>query len=399
MFEILPSCPARYPALKSAEFRLLVACSYYLPNDWLNQRKQVEGALADMPDADTFKALVNHHLLPVLAHIVLARVAKETGRDLSTFMKAHASIQRTQLRNLMMHGELQRLQRLFENENITLLPLKGSTLSMKLYDDPAVRQVRDIDVMVVPADLPRSLSLMEHAGYQVEALPLRQKNPFELVNAVWWHVQCRHKKTKLLVELHWRFEHVNSAVLENCWQQWTTTIDAAQRDRYELLYLCLHGAAHDWESLKWLGDLRVLVGRMSEEDWPPLFALAQTLRMENFLAQMLLLMDWLYAFPLSNSARAFVIARGKKAVFFAETALVKILEANESVGAKLVRICKKLKSANSRYRRREQVMYWFSIHALRDDILAFPLPVFLLWVYSFMRPFSTLVRRVFRSNA
>ena len=51
-----------------------------------------------------------------------------------------------------------------------MLPLKGATLSLDLYGDPAARHSTVVDLLILRADADRTESALAALGYQPETL-------------------------------------------------------------------------------------------------------------------------------------------------------------------------------------------------------------------------------------
>ena len=106
-----------------------------------------------------------------------------------------------------------------------------------------------------------------------------------------------------------------------------------------------------------------------------------------------------FGLPLSQPANTLIDAHKEDGIFAAEAALSRIVELDESSNPGVIYSWKRLRAANQRYRRHEQLFYWLSIFMLRrGDMIALPLPSNLMWMYPLMRPFSKLARAVTRSN-
>jgi hypothetical protein len=74
-----------------------------------------------------------------------------------------------QQRAHLIMGELEAILTASNEADITVVPLKGSAALYRLYqDDPALRPMADIDLMVRPADEPRFTEILHRLGYQDE---------------------------------------------------------------------------------------------------------------------------------------------------------------------------------------------------------------------------------------
>jgi hypothetical protein len=65
-----------------------------------------------------------------------------------------------------LRGYLAEILRACEQEQIAVLPLKGSLLATVYYDEPGLRPMNDLDLLVRPADEQRMLALLARLRYQ-----------------------------------------------------------------------------------------------------------------------------------------------------------------------------------------------------------------------------------------
>jgi hypothetical protein len=66
---------------------------------------------------------------------------------------------------LLLH-DLAEILRACEQEQIAVMPLKGSLLATQYYAEPGLRPMNDLDLLVRPADEPRMLRLLARLRYQ-----------------------------------------------------------------------------------------------------------------------------------------------------------------------------------------------------------------------------------------
>jgi hypothetical protein len=84
-----------------------------------------------------------------------------------------------------------------EQAGIRALPLKGSVLARELYDDVAARTAGDIDILVAPEDLARTVALLEGMDW-------RRERPESRATSLPVLHERLHHPTLPRVELHWR---------------------------------------------------------------------------------------------------------------------------------------------------------------------------------------------------
>lgn len=99
-----------------------------------------------------------------------------------------------------------------EHAGVRALPLKGSVLARELYDDVAARAAGDIDILVAPEDLARTVGLLE-------AMDWRRERPGSRATTLPVLHERLHHPSLPRVELHWRVH----------WYETQFSADALQR--------------------------------------------------------------------------------------------------------------------------------------------------------------------------
>ena len=174
---------------------------------------------------------------------------------------------------------------------VSCVLLKGAALVRTLYEDPGLRPVGDLDILVDERDLPRAVSLLESMNFWRFGRPLRTEWPtceFHLVYV---------SKRSIPVELHWRLFEDYQPYLFDLPAVWARAVPVADlaagaftmSPEHELAYLCLHLERHalvfrslidrpDWlrllvmprseARLIWLHDVALLLLRRGDAlDW------------------------------------------------------------------------------------------------------------------------------------
>ncbi|MGB2705442.1 MAG: nucleotidyltransferase family protein [Candidatus Omnitrophota bacterium] len=106
-------------------------------------------------------------------------------------------------KSTVQHAETMRLLRLFSEEDIVCVPLKGTILSERLYGDIAARGMSvDIDLLIGEKDRAAARKILEKAGYSfVEA--------GEIWNRLGQHIFRKTDGT--VIDLHWEISPVLSS--------------------------------------------------------------------------------------------------------------------------------------------------------------------------------------------
>jgi len=178
----------------------------------------------------------------------------------------------------------------FQSSNIPVLPFKGPLLAIRAYGDLSLRRFGDLDMLIRPTDLLRSVELLKANGYS----PVTSATWLQKTN---WNIS--DKKDILLIsedgdlplELHWKLSGSHFALPleeDRLWARAESTNVAGHKlptlsFNDLLLYLCLHGSRHSWERLGWISDINELIGSADAIDWARLTAEADRLGCRNVL--------------------------------------------------------------------------------------------------------------------
>ena len=153
----------------------------------------------------------------------------------------------------------------------------SSDLAATIYGTLSVRQFHDLDLLVEPEAMPRALSLLHAEAYVAylkggdEALRPEQ-------SAVRKDVVLVHRERRIIVELHARLND-NADLLPVATLGAPCAVEVgggvtlpALSGQPLLVYLIVHGFRHGWSRLKWLIDVAVMIGAMSEAEIADLLA-------------------------------------------------------------------------------------------------------------------------------
>jgi putative nucleotidyltransferase-like protein len=203
----------------------------------------------------------------------LAACLRDLAEDLvpAEIRQTLADRQRAQIFFTMrLTGELFRILKLFQSDEIDALVVKGPVLAMQAYGDPAMRSYGDLDLLVRPRDVRRATELMLDAGFMA-AVPLRAIDAGKIPGQYLFS----KPDSKLIVELHndltLRYFPLRLP-LEECFaRQIRVRLDAHEAPALsvedEFVLICIHGAKHFWERLMWIADVAALVSRQTDIDW------------------------------------------------------------------------------------------------------------------------------------
>jgi hypothetical protein len=292
--------------------------------------------------------------------------------------------------NLLLTAELVALLELCAEAGIPALPYKGPALAAAVYDNLALRQFGDLDLLVHRADVPRARALLAARGY-VPLLPLPAHRQAAALGSE-YDEEFVSADGRVHLELHWelvpRYFAFRLDVESLRVRLQTTSLGQTRLPTFApedlLLILCVHGAKHLWERLVWVCDVAELLARHPEVDWERALDQAAQLGAERMVLLGLFLASRLLGAELPDriSRRA------------ASDPLVRALASN---------VCRRLFGASEnppgfvetslfylrvRERLRDRARYCLaSIAPTASDSALLPLPGPLAFLYVLLRPF------------
>src|SRR5262245_2555359 len=130
------------------------------PSDRRNQA--IHAAASGLLDWSRFMRVATRQRVIGLVRDGLARARPNVPPEVVCGIGAQAA---TLVReNLIMAAEALRLQRLFDNADLPVMFVKGSSLSMLAFGDLGLTGGQDIDLLV-PRGAPAAMELIASAGY------------------------------------------------------------------------------------------------------------------------------------------------------------------------------------------------------------------------------------------
>lgn len=196
----------------------------------------------DLPQANfnntNFEAIyhiANNNSIPNLLFYAIEN--KNLKLDKNLYNKYRDARDQSFLKDNLISSEYQSLKTLFNNNQISHLPLKGIILK-ELYPEPSMRTMSDIDILVKPNQRKTIHDLMEKAGYQTI---LYNKNNEDVY----------HKPPFCIVEIHTSLFEKKSIYYNFYKNIWNNQTLISQNDyEYKMtnedfyIYLIAHFAKH-----------------------------------------------------------------------------------------------------------------------------------------------------------
>ena len=287
----------------SPEFLLAAACARWPPSD--RRTDAIRTAATGPLDWERFLRVVRKHRVLGLVHDGLMRaqpqvppeIVQQIGAEVATLVRL----------NLAMAGEAVRLQRLFDDADLPVLFLKGSSLAVLAYGNLGLRNCKDIDLLVLPETLGPAMTVIERAGYRrFDPPPDISDAQLQLLMSLRKDLAFAHEETGLQIDLHWRlFSNPHamdevSVMAASRVVPVTGTMGLRTLGEEDLFtYLCVHGALISWRSLKWLADIGALLATEPEGGAERFYRAAEARSAGRAASQAMLLCQRLLGTPLA----------------------------------------------------------------------------------------------------
>lgn len=286
----------------------------------LKERMAGGGELSGI-DWDHFVRLALHHRVYPTVYTNLARW--DSSPIPEAVMKAlYAAYGKNTFQMMHLTAAMDKVSRLFDENGVRSLMLKGPILAEELYGELSLRTCKDLDILVPADEVELAETILLGAGYELDEGEVRILNDWK------WrvhHISYTNPQTGVQIELHWRLnpDKGKEPSFDEMWARRRTSV-LTQHPLYYLgsedmfLFLVQHGARHGWFRLRWLLDIdRMLEKQLNSSD------IAAHLKRYHSLAiggQALLLASQLLGTPIGPGMKS--IAAGNHAHRLARSAII-----------------------------------------------------------------------------
>lgn len=194
------------------------------------------------------------------------------------------------LRNIMLARHLADLGQQFAANGIPFMPIKGPALAVAAYGDLSMRQFGDLDIVIHHRDLDRVRAMLRDDGYAPQsAVP---DSLDDIMLGADYHLALQHPASGVALEIHWALGRRGLGALRREEWAWTntTTVSLLGRSLPALdagaliVYLCAHGAKHNWSQLVRVCDVYAAVRSAPAVDWVSVRRLAARTGVSRMLA-------------------------------------------------------------------------------------------------------------------
>jgi hypothetical protein len=346
-------------------------------------------------DWGAFLKLALHHRVYPLLFLRLIKIEHgliplETLESLSKYYKNNT------IKMLQLSAEMEKLSKLFLENKICPLFLKGPVLGADLYGDISMRTSGDLDILVSIHDLEKVNGLLEEQGYK------KDEYIQTLLNDWKWrhhHFTYYHPSKRTKIEIHWRLNPAPSKepTFTELWgRKRRSTISStpiyflSKEDLF--CFLITHGARHGWSRLRWLLDIHQITQK--DLDWTVLKNLQRRFQIGHIAGQSIILSSQLFntilnkdMYELGNKKRPQKIAQ--EAIFYLETMVnLHIDNVPENISKYHSRHLFSLMSYQQKI-----AFFMIVLHPYYTDAQTLPLPEKFHFLYYPLRPFLWIWRK------
>ncbi|MEK3885885.1 nucleotidyltransferase domain-containing protein [Bacillus sp. FSL K6-3431] len=241
-------------------------------------------------DWDLFLQLALHHRLYPLLYTKIMKM--EGSRIPSHISKTlYNYYQKNTFRMLHLCGEMEKLSKLFNENEILLLFLKGPVLADDLYGDISKRTSGDLDILISIENLDKANALLIDLGYE------KDEYIHSVLNDWKWrhhHFTYYHPVQGTKIEIHWRLNPAPSKepTFNELWgrkrkSSITSYPTYFMGNEDVFFFLVTHGARHGWSRLRWLVDIHQIVKK--DLKWNDLYHLLKKYQSRYIGGQSLIL--------------------------------------------------------------------------------------------------------------
>ena len=209
---------------------------------------------------------------------------------------------RCALRSLTQLHELKRITEELNKRAIGYACIKGPQLSHMIYGREALKESLDIDILLKhEKDLMRVHELFSGLGYTQSNLnQYNSKLARKIFLIAKREVSYFNRETRCAIDLHIR-PGANTYLTARYFKEFLSDLKTDDLegtpvpvlpDEAYFVYLCYHGALHQFSRLAWLMDIRAfLLIKRNDFDYPKLIAFGRSLHAERSIILAMLLLQ------------------------------------------------------------------------------------------------------------
>ncbi len=331
---------------------------------------------------------------------------KEHGQDYvpeDVFAHHEQLFHKNVRRNMIFAKELLRVITLFEQNNITIIPYKGTVLAAQAYGNLTLRECADLDVLICKSNVNLARELLIESGYEAE-INIKPQHQ----SALFWS-ECDqvfiNKELNIYLELHWgitppyfSFPLETEQLIKNHKEfdfMGRKVLTPSTEDL--ILILCVNATKEMWRNLEWLCSLSEIIRQNENVDWALLIEISRKLRSLRMVLLGLYLTKEIFQVKLSDEV-LMQIKNDKAAIETLAEKVYTSLFSEYKSNAGLINI--NLFRLKARESWRDKIRYCTLrfLTPTHHDLNFISLSQKFLWLYYFVRPVRLFVE-LFQTKA
>jgi SAM-dependent methyltransferase len=253
------------------EWELILACARTRLDDL--QRSRIHKLIKRPLDwTDVVSTAARHGVDPLLYRHLRNEVSKCVTPD--TLQTLLETVRLRMNWSFQEVTQLIALVEMFASAGVPAVPYRGPTLAIWVYGSLGLRVSADLDFVLKQKDIAQAFALLIAAGYRPEIDPAVPRDARFIASGTTGQYRFRGAGGSAAVELHsektLRYFPLSLDLDALCQRLRSVSIAGREVRTFSaedtLVMLCVHGAKHFWDRLKWLCDIAELA-QMPDVDW------------------------------------------------------------------------------------------------------------------------------------
>ena len=289
----IQSIEERAGAGERAEDELILCCARTSSDDEVVQRAR-SLLRKDLDWGYFLRTAGRHGVIPLVYSFLRRNAADCPPGEVMDSLRCHA--QAVARRSEVFTGELVRLLGLFESGGLRPIPVKGPVLGADAYGDVSLREYSDLDILFDKRDVLAAEDILVAQGYALKSRRFFEGSPdgggpgARAVTSIMevslnYDIALVSPDGEVHVELHWRLfpwyfsrSHDLIGPLD---QPEPGSFTGVMVNKLPvdttIIFLCLHGAKHNWTELRWVCDVAELVRSRPDIAWDSMIRRARAM--------------------------------------------------------------------------------------------------------------------------
>jgi hypothetical protein len=208
----------------SPEDSLILLCCCVNPKE--KELKQIENTVTDRLNWEYIYKLASLHGVSNLVFKNLEKCGNKAFIPSRILTKLEKEYHKTAFINRLLTREYDSILRVYNKNNIKIMPLKGIAFCKQLYNNIGLRPFTDIDILVEKNDLDNSEKLLKDMSYRKKnEYSYKNKRPF---HSIYWR---KEGSFFIFLELHWDIDYSDSPFGIKIADVWSRAEVTRNRDR------------------------------------------------------------------------------------------------------------------------------------------------------------------------